>query len=354
MTTPAVTVLIDTYNHERFIEEAIVSVLQQDFPASEMEILVVDDGSTDATPEIVRKFEPRVRLIRKPNGGQASAFNAGIPQARGQFVSFLDGDDWWSDRKISTVAKAFDEHPGIGIVGHGFFNCKDGLQERACAPLPDPMIINSAEVAAIFRLYRSYFGTSRVSMRTSLAKNVLPVPEALVFEADEYLSTVAATSAPFVVLPDVLHYYRIHGANLYFMGGASRDGLRRKQQVIAALATALRRDLTQRGVAREIIDCLLEIVDAEAAQLRLMLDGGTPWETIRTENTIYRVLHSHATPKQKLYHELAFLPARVLPPKWFYGIRQWITGQGWYSRARESFVPVPGISTVDGSEHVHD
>jgi len=202
MTTPAVTVLIDTYNHERFIEEAIVSVLQQDFPASEMEILVVDDGSTDATPEIVRKFEPRVRLIRKPNGGQASAFNAGIPQARGQFVSFLDGDDWWSDRKISTVAKAFDEHPGIGIVGHGFFNCKDGLQERACAPLPDPMIINSAEVAAIFRLYRSYFGTSRVSMRTSLAKNVLPVPEALVFEADEYLSTVRRTARCVALLPN--------------------------------------------------------------------------------------------------------------------------------------------------------
>jgi glycosyltransferase involved in cell wall biosynthesis len=94
MGKPLVTVLIDTYNHERFIEEAIVSVLAQDFPASDTEILVVDDGSTDRTPDIVRKFEPRVRLLRKENGGQASAFNAGIPEATGEIVAFLDGDDW--------------------------------------------------------------------------------------------------------------------------------------------------------------------------------------------------------------------------------------------------------------------
>lgn len=64
MGIPAVTVLIDTYNHERYIEEAIVSVLEQDFPRAEMEILVVDDGSIDRTPEIVRKFAPDVRLIQ--------------------------------------------------------------------------------------------------------------------------------------------------------------------------------------------------------------------------------------------------------------------------------------------------
>ena len=78
---PLVTVLIDTYNHERFIERAINSVLDQDMPMDGVEILVVDDGSTDRTPDIVRRFEPRVRLIRKPNGGQASAFNFGFAQA---------------------------------------------------------------------------------------------------------------------------------------------------------------------------------------------------------------------------------------------------------------------------------
>src|SRR6266852_5119198 len=87
-----VSVLIDTYNHERFIEQAIVSALEQDFPAGEREIIVVDDGSTDSTAEITRKF--------KPHGGQASAFNAGIPECKGEIVSFLDGDDWWVANKI--------------------------------------------------------------------------------------------------------------------------------------------------------------------------------------------------------------------------------------------------------------
>src|SRR6266478_140362 len=107
MAKPFATALIDTYNHERFIEQAIVSVLEQDFPASETEILVVDDGSTDKTPELVRKFAPRVRLLRKINGGQASAFNAGISEARGEIVAFLDGDDWWAPGKLTAVTKAF-------------------------------------------------------------------------------------------------------------------------------------------------------------------------------------------------------------------------------------------------------
>src|SRR5260370_5231207 len=86
-----VSVLIDTYNHERFIEQAIVSVLEQDFPEAEREIIVVDDGSTDRTPEIVKKFEPRVRLLSKENRGQASAVNAGIPVYRRELAAFLDG-----------------------------------------------------------------------------------------------------------------------------------------------------------------------------------------------------------------------------------------------------------------------
>jgi glycosyltransferase involved in cell wall biosynthesis len=76
--TPRVTVLIDTCNHERFIERAISSVLEQGMSMDGIELLVVDDGSTDRTVDLVRRFEPRVRLLQKQNGGQASAFNFGF------------------------------------------------------------------------------------------------------------------------------------------------------------------------------------------------------------------------------------------------------------------------------------
>jgi glycosyltransferase involved in cell wall biosynthesis len=74
--------LIDTYNHERFIEQAIVSVLEQDFPESEREIIVVDDGSADRTPKIVKKFEPRVRLLRKKMAGKRQRSMPAFQNAR--------------------------------------------------------------------------------------------------------------------------------------------------------------------------------------------------------------------------------------------------------------------------------
>ena len=76
---PLVTALVDTYNHERYIEQALVSVLEQGLSPSELEIVVVDDGSTDKTPSIIKKFLPRIKYLRKDNGGQASAFNRAFP-----------------------------------------------------------------------------------------------------------------------------------------------------------------------------------------------------------------------------------------------------------------------------------
>src|ERR1700730_11131913 len=97
-----VSVLIDTYNHEHFIERAIISVLEQDMAMDEVEILVVDDGSTDRTPEVAHRFERRVRLA----------------QLSGDIVAMLDGDDWWEKEKLRLVLDAFQRHPAIGAVGN--------------------------------------------------------------------------------------------------------------------------------------------------------------------------------------------------------------------------------------------
>jgi glycosyltransferase involved in cell wall biosynthesis len=83
MKIPFFTVLIDVYNYGEYIADAVASVLGQEFPAEEREILVVDDGSTDDTEARLRKFGERIRYFRKPNAGQASAFNFGL-SARGE------------------------------------------------------------------------------------------------------------------------------------------------------------------------------------------------------------------------------------------------------------------------------
>ena len=188
MSKPYVSVLIDTYNHERFIEQAITSVLEQDMSMADVEIVVVDDGSTDRTPEIVRRFEPRVRLLRKPNGGQASAFNTGIPECRGEIVAFLDGDDWWAKGKLRRVVEAMSANPLVGLVGHGIVESFGEGIERIHAPEKEErMRLDLACGGASILSAQKLFGTSRMTLRANIARQILPVPEALVIEADEYL-----------------------------------------------------------------------------------------------------------------------------------------------------------------------
>jgi glycosyltransferase involved in cell wall biosynthesis len=351
MARPFLSVLVDTYNHERFIEQAIVSVLEQDVAEADREIIVVDDGSTDRTPEIVRKFEPRVRLIRKKNGGQASAFNVGIPECRGEIIAFLDGDDWWAPGKLQVVRDVLASDPAVGLVGHAIVEVLSDGARRIVAPEKNERLrLDSLAAARVFRLRKSYLGTSRMTLRAELAKRILPVPEALVIEADEYLFTVAAAMSEMVILKDALTNYHIHGGNLYVAAGGSPAALRRKQKVMEALANSLRVALPAAGVPPETTNCVVEIVQAEADQIRLMLDGGEPWETVRTEKKIYEVLHGDANLPQRIFRTAAMAPAMLLPPRVFYAARKWLVSRRWYHRIREKALPVPKITRSAGPD----
>ena len=336
-------VLIDTYNHERFIEEAISSVLSQDFPNADREILLVDDGSTDRTPEILGKFRSQIRILRKPNGGQASAFNHGIPECRGEVIAFLDGDDWWAPDKLRRVAELMAGDPSLGAVGHAIIESfSDGAERPVAIGSATRFRLDSVSSGEFFRLHRCYLGTSRLTLRASVARKILPVPESLVFEADEYLFTLAPALADTMILPDLLTYYRIHGANLFMSAAAYPLGERRKQRVLSALAAELRHALPLHGVSPDVARVVLELVEAEAAQLRLKLDGGFPWETYSAESIVYRIQHPDAAWKSNAFRKLTMIPALFLPPRWFYAGRQWLGSQSWYVRARRSAIPSPG------------
>ncbi len=111
---PLVSVVIPAYNAAWCVERAIRSALGQDYP--HVEIIVVDDGSTDGTPRILERYENEVRVLRKENGGLSSARNAGIAAARGDYVAFLDADDFWFPKKLSRQMSLMTANPALGFT----------------------------------------------------------------------------------------------------------------------------------------------------------------------------------------------------------------------------------------------
>jgi glycosyltransferase involved in cell wall biosynthesis len=115
MPNPRLSIIIAVYNQERYLVEAIESVLDQDF--DDREIIVVDDGSTDRSAEIARSFSG-IRLIQQTNQGHAAALNTGIRNARAELLGFVDGDDRWEPNTLSLRVSKFDEDPNLAMT-HG-------------------------------------------------------------------------------------------------------------------------------------------------------------------------------------------------------------------------------------------
>jgi glycosyltransferase involved in cell wall biosynthesis len=111
---PRISVVMPVYNVERFVSLAILSVLRQTW--QDWELVIVDDGATDASPEIIAGFrDPRIRIIRQQNRGLAGARNTGIRHARGEILAFLDSDDLWAPDKLARHVEHLDAHPDVGV-----------------------------------------------------------------------------------------------------------------------------------------------------------------------------------------------------------------------------------------------
>jgi glycosyltransferase involved in cell wall biosynthesis len=112
-----VTAIIPCYNGDRYVAETIRSALRQECDG--LEVIVVDDGSTDRTPETVAAFGPAVRSVRGPHGGAARARNAGIALANGAMLAFLDADDLWTDHALRALIAPLERDPTLDMtVGH--------------------------------------------------------------------------------------------------------------------------------------------------------------------------------------------------------------------------------------------
>jgi glycosyltransferase involved in cell wall biosynthesis len=131
---PLVSVVIPAYNCALFLRETIESMLAQE-GVGDMEVIVVNDGSTDHTASIARQFGGVARVIDQTNAGVSSARNRGIRAARGDFIALVDHDDYWFPNKLAGQLQAFATHPEVDVVFSDFGRwCADGPESRFQAP----------------------------------------------------------------------------------------------------------------------------------------------------------------------------------------------------------------------------
>lgn len=316
---PLVSIVIDNHDYEAYLGDAIDGALSQTYPRTE--VVVVDDGSTDRSREIIAGYGDQVRAVLKENGGQASAFNAGFEAARGDLICLLDADDFCHPLRAEWVVRAFDRHPRadwirqrlavvdadgrpIGPVVPGF--------RPAGAVRPVPALFMEARVPAI---------TSALSFRRAIGERVFPLPTevdvggdvvSLVRDADAFLTArLAAAGGWYASVPDVVGGYRRHDAQQY-LGRADLDRMIRRQvavgrAVAAAFDDVARRDATPTTVFKH--RAILAAVEGAPLRSRARLGPA-----LRGWRRAARLLP--ASPRLALRQALAIAFALFLPGTW--------------------------------------
>jgi glycosyltransferase involved in cell wall biosynthesis len=166
-TNMKVSVIIPVYNSEKHIREALDSVLNQTY--KNIEIIVVDDGSSDHTPEVIRTHYPMIRYMGQKNGGAAKARNLGIREASGEWIAFLDSDDIWLPTKVEQQVEYFKNHPDVGFIFTDHINFhENGLQEPPTQKRE--FLLSGDPVMTIFK--NGKVNTSTVMMRREVIPKV--------------------------------------------------------------------------------------------------------------------------------------------------------------------------------------
>lgn len=235
---PSVSVVMAAYNYGRYLTEAIESALAQDYPPDRLELIVVDDGSTDDTPEIGMRYakgsEGRVRYIRQDNAGAAAATSRGLREARGDLIAPLDADDVWLASRTRLLVEALARNPRAGLVygdmevidEHGRTVAASWLQEAAQTPYRGRVVRHL--------LRANFVMTSSLMVRGELRDRISAIPPSFPVQ-DWYMLGRAAEVAEVDFVPARVARYRRHGANMIH-----------GKQSASEVAAWLRRDVPMR------------------------------------------------------------------------------------------------------------
>jgi glycosyltransferase involved in cell wall biosynthesis len=199
---PLVSVIIPVYNGRKYLAEAVESVRKQNYRP--MEIIIIDDGSTDDTEKITRGLGPDIHYLFQQNAGPASARNTGIVASRGEIIAFLDSDDVWPHDRLTITTGYLKTHPEVGyLLGRQMM-----FLERGCAVPPwmkavclsEPQDASNLGVLTARRMTFDRVGLFSNKYRSG--------------EDTEWLLRANEAGVPMARLPEIVVHRRIHGRNL--------------------------------------------------------------------------------------------------------------------------------------------
>jgi glycosyltransferase involved in cell wall biosynthesis len=219
---PKVSVIIPSYNHASFVEKAIQSVLNQ--TERDLELIIVDDGSTDGTHSILAKFsDPRYRVILQDHQGAHAALNRGLIEAKGAYLAILNSDDMYYPQRIERLVDFLENNWDVGLVGSYIevidakertLGIKHGCQDLEPWPLPyrDRSFRSSSDLRGALLTENFFATTSNFVFRYELYEKIGGfIPLRYAHDWD-FLLRASAVSAVAIV-PEVLLRYRVHSKN---------------------------------------------------------------------------------------------------------------------------------------------
>lgn len=262
--TPLFSVIINNYNYGCFLSQAIESVLEQTYP--NWELIVVDDGSTDNSREVIEPYKDCLTAIFQENAGQGVALNAGIAQSKGEIICFLDADDYFHKDKLAKVVAGFLNHPEWVQISHTWISVnREGLPISRGST-----ILSQGDVRHLLLQWGRYaMGiTSALAYRRAVLQQVLPIPTKRTEAADTFLTVTIPFYGEVGCINEPLMFYRMHGKNRQAHSGNWPRMLQQRELTAAYInETAAKVGLTDRFNSQR---------DADYRSLKALQQGGVP------------------------------------------------------------------------------